>query len=491
MSRVDLVRFLPTTESEVIAKRANYQFEQRLRTQLRGIEKQEKTSRIIIEKSNSVLKQHIMLRRQKSTPTSPGTYSSSVSSNSPYLQHQQQYFQGCLRMSENGGGESFCSLNRRALRDDSLYYKPISRSPTGYEKRQSSSTKKNYLHRSVSRASSVDSYNNSNPAVAQDYPTAIPKRISQSFEVAPPHDCPIPVRSASHLDLTSRYNKWCESVDKMNNNTTNNTSKRYVATRQHRSNTVSDLQDIRLEDVSLDLNEETSQQDQREDSFNNKQQQTLRKTSAPRKPDTEKPILRRQQRLCRVSSLPGSIAALSSSPPAATPPATAPSRKSGVETCSYLRADLTLDKKITSSFAGDFSTDLTMTETREKKGDVSVVEIIPSPTLDYRKKSAQRDSVDNLLPLMENNSLICDNNNTNRGININYSGSNPRRFSNENYQVTSTNKVPLKVSQSWDGKSCSYDNNNAIIRNGSSGCGGEHVLPKISKKKLRMTKSVQ
>ena len=83
---------------------------------------------------------------------------------------------------------------------------------------------------------------------------------------------------------------------------------------------------------------------------------------------------------------------------------------------------------------------------------------------------------------MENNSLICDNNNTNRGININYSGSNPRRFSNENYQVTSTNKVPLKVSQSWDGKSCSYDNNNAIIRNGSSGCGGSMCYRKLARR---------
>ena len=483
MSRVDLVRFLPTTDSEAIAKRVNYQFEQRLRTQLKGIERQEKTSRIIIEKSNSVLKQHIMLRKQKSSPGSSDTYS--PSSYSPYLQHQQQYFQGCLRMSENGAGETFTSLNRRAFRDDSLYYKPVSRSPTGYEKRQPSSSKQGYVHRSLSRASSVDSYNSSCPA-DQHYPTAIPKRITQSFEVAPPHDCPIPVRSASNLNLTSRYNKWCESVDRLNNNNNINadTDRRFVETRQRRSNTVSNLQDIQLEDVT-DLNEETSrgqqQQQQQREEFSNNKQQTSRKTSTPRRPDTEKPVLRRQQRLYRVSSLPGSIAALSSTP-AATPPL-APSRKSGVETCSYLTADHALKntgEKKNIQFASDLNADLIMVKIGEKKNDqttISVVEIGP-PTVDSRKKGAQGDSLNNLLPLMDKNSLRCDNSkNSNDGIKS--TAKNPHKSNSDGYQLSaSTNKLPLKASQSWDDKSRSYD-------------GGDHVLPKINKRKLRMTKSVQ
>ena len=72
---LDLVGFLPTTDSEVIAKRNNHQHEKRLLCQLRGIERQEKFSRAIINKSNTVLKQHIMLKRNKPETSSAG-YSS-------------------------------------------------------------------------------------------------------------------------------------------------------------------------------------------------------------------------------------------------------------------------------------------------------------------------------------------------------------------------------------------------------------------------------
>ena len=429
MSKVDLVRFLPTTDSEAIAKRANYQFEKRLETQLKGIKRQERFSRIIIQKSNTVLKQHIMLKRQKSASNSDASAS-------------QQYYQGCLRMSENSSGEWSAYLNRRAFKDDSLYYKEISQSPTGYEKRQV--TKQSYVHRSPSRASSIDSYNNNNNSnVTQHYPTAIPKRITQSFEVVEP-DRLVRMQSASHLDLTTRYNKWCDSMDKMKNTSDNNIGTeqqrpevRYPDLRRRRSNTISNPEDIRLEDIGS--NEETSENHSEEDLINQR-----RELSIPRRPDTAKPLLRRQQRLCRVSSVPGSIASLAS--------ATSAPKK---EPRFYMSKDLM--------------------KTVEKKNDqeIACVEIIKKNS---RKKSVERSSVDTLLPLMMNNSLKCDMNNNN-GIS--------NSADCEEYlpsPMSRNKKKALKASQSWDNKNCYGNDVVGVV---------ENVLPKITKKKLRMTKSVQ
>uniref|UniRef100_A0A7M5WHV4 Uncharacterized protein n=1 Tax=Clytia hemisphaerica TaxID=252671 RepID=A0A7M5WHV4_9CNID len=259
MSKVDLVRFLPTTDSEVLAKKINYQFEKQLITQLKGIERQEKFARLTIEKSNSVLKKDMMLKRQRSLPTSQN--------------------QGCLRRTENSAGESFFQVNRNTRSDEMNLYKQFS---TDYLKRNNG--KNGYVHRALSRSSS------GGRAMRSMQPTAIPRRLTQSVDAGdvPTHGELVRVRSATSLDLNSRYNKWCESIDEMDHKKLSSSPPTIT---RPRSATAVDPEDLLIPELELEA-----------------QEMAESKAPVPRRPSSEKPPLRRQQRLCRVSSLPGSLA---------------------------------------------------------------------------------------------------------------------------------------------------------------------------------------
>eukprot|EP00111_Clytia_hemisphaerica_P009078 TCONS_00026611-protein len=259
MSKVDLVRFLPTTDSEVLAKKINYQFEKQLITQLKGIERQEKFARLTIEKSNSVLKKDMMLKRQRSLPTSQN--------------------QGCLRRTENSAGESFFQLNRNTRSDEMNLYKQFS---TDYLKRNNG--KNGYVHRALSRSSS------DGRAMRSMQPTAIPRRLTQSVDAGdvPTHGELVRVRSATSLDLNSRYNKWCESIDEMDHKKLSSSPPTIT---RPRSATAVDPEDLLIPELELEA-----------------QEMAESKAPVPRRPSSGKPPLRRQQRLCRVSSLPGSLA---------------------------------------------------------------------------------------------------------------------------------------------------------------------------------------
>jgi len=290
MSKVDFVQFLPTTHSEVLAKKVNFQFEKKLETQLRGIEREQKFKRCIIEKTNTTFQRNlnVKMRRQRSLTTQQG---------------------GCLQFVEDStSGEIFFNLNRSSAKNtkDTDRYQNIRFGGSN----ETDAKKHEYVHRSISRSISEGKHHQQQQQTPPvKIPTAIPKRLTQSFDHGKK---PLTrVRSATSMDLGRRYDRWCTSLEEMDSrstyptkeladNSTQTPTMSYVkqTLRSRCSSTSSDIQEIKL-----DVEDATT----KEKLFSENQ-------VLPRLPDKEKPVLRRQRKVCRVRSLPNHGSALSSNP---------------------------------------------------------------------------------------------------------------------------------------------------------------------------------
>ena len=266
--------------------------------------------------------------------------------------------------------------------------------------------------------------------------------MTQSLDVAAPtHDRAVRVRSATHMDLATRYNKWCDSIDKMNNDIDNSDNidyqKGFSSSRRRRSNTISDPEDIRLEDVNINEQGLVDRYEIERNEIHAKeekqQQYQKRKTSLPRPPDTTKPpSLSGKQRLFRISSLPTSIVS----------PVPFPRDVTKTE-------DAPVQQQVVSCLVKNGPT---------KKQQQTVSEEVSKQS----KTSAQSDAQQLLL------SMTNDTNNNSEEISM----VRPKK--------TRDRKKPLKVSRSWEDK-------NFLCSSTIAG----NALPKINKIKLRMTKSVQ
>ena len=161
MAKIDFVRFLPTTESEVAAQKVNYRQEKHLETQLRSLEKAERYSKNILEKTNTILKQNMRNRMQRNALQPCLKYSNSEKDGERYVALNRKTRQNSINLDD-----SKHMIPRFSICSDTKSLSSVSSSSSLL----STSSKENVgnSHRRLTRSSS--------DSCATHLPNAVPSR---------------------------------------------------------------------------------------------------------------------------------------------------------------------------------------------------------------------------------------------------------------------------------------------------------------------------